>query len=65
MRIKVIEIGSKRYFPLASVIENGIRCFDDKKVEGKKMYTDITSLEDLIEFQKIIYKIIGGYYFDE
>jgi len=65
VEIKLTKIGIHRAFPLMSYIdENGVRQFVNE-MEGRIMYVDKTTLEDMIEFQKIEYEFIKGYYFDE
>jgi hypothetical protein len=65
IEIEILHVGIKRDFPLASYIrDDGVRDFTNDMV-GKRMKVDKTTLEDLIEFQKIEYKFIKGYYFND
>lgn len=66
LEIEIEKVNKKRNFPLISILdeERGVRNFTND-VEGKKVYIDKFALEDAIRFQKIEYKIIRGYYFDE
>ena len=65
VEIKLTKIGIRRAFPLMSYIDdNDVRQFENEMV-GKTMYVDKTTLEDMIEFQKIEYEFIKGYYFNE
>ena len=43
---------------------NGVQLFTND-CEGKTMYVDKITLEDLIEFQDVSFIILRGYYFDE
>jgi hypothetical protein len=63
--ILITKIGIHRDFPLASFkTEEGIRDFTNDLI-GKEIRVDKTSLEDLIEFQHVEFKVLRGYYFDE
>lgn len=65
IEIRIDSVGLHRAFPLASIKnEEGIHNFTNELV-GKHIFVDKTALEDLIEFQKIEYTFIRGYYFDE
>lgn len=66
VQIRILEVGIIRDFPLMSYKDNktGVRNFNNDMI-NKIMYVDKTSLEDLIEFQKIKFEILRGYYFDE
>ena len=65
VKIKVLEVGKKLHFPLMSYInDDGVRVFTNA-MEGKFMFVDKTTLEDLIKFQKIEFSLIQGYYYDE
>lgn len=65
IEIEIIKVGIKRKFPLMSVVDdNGIKNFTND-VEGVRIFVDKTSLEDMIKFQNIQFKVIKGYYFDE
>jgi hypothetical protein len=44
--------------------ETGTRIFSNCMIE-KNMFVDKTTLEDLLEFHKIKFEIIRGYYFNE
>jgi hypothetical protein len=65
IQIKIIKVGIKRAFPLMSYkTEEGIRDFNND-MEGKILIVDKTTAEDLINFQKIEFEVLKGYYFDE
>lgn len=65
IEIKITKVGKNRKFPLMSRITNtGGRLWTNDMV-GRTMHVDKTSLEDLIEFQKVEFEIIRGYYYDE
>ncbi len=65
VRIRPTSVGRKRHFPLASVMtEDGVRDFTNDIV-GKEIYIDKTSLEDLIQYQKVDFDILDGYYYNE
>jgi len=62
----IIQKVNKHYaFPLMSEItKDGIRNFTNE-MEGKTMYVDKISLEDLIEYHEIEFEVVRGYYYDE
>ena len=62
----LIQKVNKHYaFPLMSEItEDGVRNFTNE-MEGKTMYVDKITLEDLIEYHKIEFEVVRGYYYDE
>jgi hypothetical protein len=63
VEIKITKVGIHRDFPLMSEIDdNGVRQFENKPMT---MFVDKTTLEDMVEFQKIEYEFIKGYYFNE
>jgi hypothetical protein len=63
--IKILKVGIKRDFSLMSIKnEEGVRIFNND-MENKILRVDKIALEDLIEFQKVEFEIIRGYYFDE
>ena len=63
--VRITKVGKHLDFPLGSIItEDGVRNFTNH-LEGKYMYVDKTSLEDLVNFQQVEYEFINGYYFDE
>jgi len=65
IEIKINKVNIKRKFSLMSEINNdGVRVFHND-MENKKIYVDKVSLEDLIEFHKIEFEVIRGYYYDE
>jgi len=64
VEIRVLTVGKKLKFPLASVIDDkGIRQFTNE-LEGKILYVDKIALEELIEHQQITFEIIKGVYFN-
>jgi hypothetical protein len=65
IKILIKKVGINRLFPLMSEIkEDGTRNFSNGMI-GKELYVDKTTLEDLIEYQKIEFDIIRGYYFND
>ncbi len=63
VEIKINKIGQNYNFPLMSTLSNeGVKMFENNL---GTYYVDKTQLEDLINFQKIEFDIIKGYYFDE
>lgn len=65
-RIIITKVGKHRKFPVFSLMEDDKRQWStDDTILNKTIYTDSVSLADFIEFQKIEFKIIDGYYFDE
>lgn len=64
VKINVTKIGKERGFPLLSrKNEFGVREFRND-LTGIH-YVDKVTLEDLIEFQKIEFEVLSGYYFDD
>jgi hypothetical protein len=65
IKIKILKVGKKYDFPLQSIMtDKGIRNFTND-LEGKEIYIDKIALEDLINFQKVEYQFIQGYYYNE
>jgi len=65
VEIKINKVGINRKFPLLSYVDqNGVRMFSNDMV-GKTVYIDKIALEDAIEYQKIEFDIIKGYYFND
>lgn len=65
VEIKINKVGIKRDFSLMSYkTEEGIRLFTNDII-NKNIRVDKTSLEDLIEFHKIEFQVIRGYYFND
>ena len=65
IEIKITKIGKKRAFPITNFKNgNGVRLFTND-CEGRTMYVDKITLEDLIEFQDVSFTILRGYYFNE
>jgi hypothetical protein len=65
VEIKINKVGINRKFPLLSYVdENGVRIFSNDMI-GKTVYIDKIALEDAIEYQKIEFDIIKGYYFND
>lgn len=65
VEIIIKDVGIKRSFSLMSMKnDEGVRIFDNTYID-KKMVVDKTMLEDLIEFQKVKFEIVKGYYFNE
>jgi hypothetical protein len=65
IEIKIKNIGIHRQFPLLSYKdENGIRQFTNDLI-GKTIFIDKIALEDAINFQKVEFDVLRGYYFDE
>jgi hypothetical protein len=65
VRIIISKVGIERSMPLISKLnEEGIRIFTNDLL-NQTHYVDKITLEDLIEFQKIEFEIIDGFYYDE
>lgn len=65
VEIKINKLNINRSFPLASIVDdNNVRQFTNN-LEGKNIFVDKYTLEDLIEHQKIDFQIIKGYYFND
>ena len=65
VEIQIESIGVARKFSLMSVMnKSGVREFTNI-MAGQRIHVDKVSLEDLIEFQNVDFKIIRGYYFNE
>ena len=65
IEIKITKIGKKRAFLITNFKNsNGVRLFTND-CEGKTMYVDKITLEDLIDFQEVSFTILRGYYFNE
>ena len=62
--IKIKSVGVNRSFPLMSYKDDNGRHFINEMVD-KVVRVDKTTLEDFIEYHKITFEIIQGYYFDE
>tara|TARA_R100000951_G_scaffold52904_2_gene44576 strand:- start:2126 stop:5002 length:2877 start_codon:yes stop_codon:yes gene_type:complete len=63
--VKITKVGKKFKFPLASIHQKGSSRNFTNDVVGATMYLDKIALEDLVNFQKVEYEFINGYYFDE
>jgi len=65
VEIKITSVNKNYAFPLMSeMTDKGIRNFTNDMM-GKIMYVDKISLEDLIEYHKIEFDIVRGYYYNE
>lgn len=65
VEIEIKKIGVARGFSLVSELNDaGVRMFNNDMI-NKRITVDKTGLEDLIEFQKVEFEIIKGYYFNE
>lgn len=65
VEIEVLNHKVNRDFPLLSIKNKaGIRNFTND-IDGHRFYVDNITLEDLIEYHGIEYKVIRGYYFNE
>jgi hypothetical protein len=62
--IVIKSVGVHRKFPLMSYMNDGVRNFTNDMI-GKTMRVDRYTLEDLIQFHKIIFDVVRGYYFNE
>jgi len=64
IEIEITKINKSRHFSLINTMtDSGVRLFDSNLLGLHKV--DKITLEDLIEFQEIEFKIIRGYYFNE
>lgn len=65
VEIEILSVGIKRDFPLISIKDkSGIRDFTNK-LEGSIFHVDKTTLQDLVKFQQITYRVIKGYKFTD
>lgn len=65
VEIKINKVGKNLHFPLMSYLnKDNVRTFSND-MKGRTMFVDKYSLEDMMEFQKVQYTILRGYYFDE
>jgi len=65
VKILITKVSIVRDFPLMSFInDKKVRIFTNDMI-GKEIYVDKISLEDLINFQKIEFEILKGYYYDD
>jgi hypothetical protein len=64
IEILIKSVGKSYPFPLMSKVCKGIREWTNDMV-NERFYCDKTTLEDLINYHKIEYEIIRGYYFNE
>ena len=65
VEIQITGVGKSYDFPLMTKVEeNGLRTFTNDMV-GNTMVVDKTTLEDLIEYHAIEFKVIRGYYWNE
>lgn len=66
VKIMVKNVSKHRGFSLLSEVQSksGVRLFHNY-MEGKTMYVDKTTLEDMINFQGVDFDILCGYYYDE
>lgn len=65
VEIVINSVGIQRTFPLMSYKTNdGIRLWTNETID-KTLFVDKIQLEDLIQFQKVEFEIIRGYYYDE
>jgi len=63
VQIKVLSVEKEYSFPLMSYIENSVRNWTNAPTQN--LYVCKIELEDLIEFHKIKFEIIDGYYYNE
>lgn len=64
VEIKITKINKHYPFPLICTKKDGINTYDDEIDLPINIVVDNITLEDLIEFQKIEFEIIKGYYWD-
>ena len=65
VEIEITGVGVQRKFPLMSYKnEEGVRMFTNDMI-GKVMTVDRYTLEDLVQFQGISFRILRGYYFKD
>ena len=65
VEIEILSVGIRRKFSLLSRInEKGTRIFNNDMV-GQIITVDKFTLEDLITYQKVKFKILRGYYYDQ
>ena len=64
VKIKLLSVNHKYHIPcMSKVNKSGIREWTNNMV-GEICYVDKTTLEDWVNFHKITYEVIEGYYFD-
>lgn len=65
VEIEILSVGITRDFPLISIKDkSGIRDFTNN-LEGSIFHVDKTTLQDLVKFQHITYRVIKGYKFTD
>lgn len=65
VEIEILKVGINRNFPLMSYMtDKGTRDFSNNMI-NKNMFVNKIDLEDLIQFQKVEFKILRGYYFNQ
>lgn len=65
VEIEILSVGIKRDFPLISIKDkSGIRDFTNN-LEGSIFHVDKTTLQDLVKFQNITYRVLKGYKFTD
>ncbi len=63
--VEVLSVGVNRKFPLLSYKnDDGVRIFTNDMV-GRVVRVDKYTLEDMIKFQSITFRVIRGYYFND
>ena len=70
VEIKINKINKHLPFPLLSTVDkDGIRVFKDyytkEQLNNLTFFVDKITLEDLIEYQQINFKVLRGYYFND
>ena len=65
VEIEILSVGIKRDFPLISIKDkSGIRDFTNN-LEDNIFHVDKTTLQDLVKFQHITYRVLKGYKFTD
>ena len=66
VEIDILNVPKKYNFPLMSYVDEESKCRNwTNDMVGKKIVVDKIQLEDLIEFHKLEFNIVRGYYYDE
>lgn len=67
LEIKITNIGKEQYIPFINYVNNKnerVYTNDIEEINNKSIYLDKIELEDWIEFQKIEFDIISGFYWE-
>jgi hypothetical protein len=65
VEILINKVNKKRDFSIVGLLTSECRLYNDKELEGSVINVDITTLKELIKYNKIEYEILQGVYYDE